>query len=45
MSVTDHRMKIGLRLPTSEKDSDDPIGWSDIRDIATLAEDVGFDSL
>ena len=45
MSVTDRRMKVGLRLPTSEKDSDDPIRWSDIRDIATLAEDVGFDSL
>ena len=45
MSVTDRRMKVGLRLPTSEKDSDDAIGWTDIRDIATLAEDVGFDSL
>jgi alkanesulfonate monooxygenase SsuD/methylene tetrahydromethanopterin reductase-like flavin-dependent oxidoreductase (luciferase family) len=45
MSITDRPMKVGLRLPTSEKDSDDPIRWSDIRDIATLAEDVGFDSL
>ena len=45
MSVTDRPIKVGLRLPASEKDSDDPIRWSDIRDIATLAEDVGFDSL
>ncbi len=39
------RMKVGLRLPTSEKDNDPTLRWSDIRDLATAAEDVGFDSL
>ena len=45
MSDTQGRIKVGLRLPTSEKDSDTTMRWSDIRDLATVAEDVGFDSL
>ena len=45
MSRTSGRLKVGLRLPTSEKDSDPVKRWSDIRDMATVAEDVGFDSL
>lgn len=45
MSATSGRLKVGLRLPTSEKDSDPVRRWSDIRDMATVAEDVGFDSL
>ncbi len=39
------RLKVGLRLPTSEKDSDPVARWSDILDMARVAEDVGFDSL
>jgi alkanesulfonate monooxygenase SsuD/methylene tetrahydromethanopterin reductase-like flavin-dependent oxidoreductase (luciferase family) len=39
------RFKVGLRLPTSEKDSNPGPRWSDIRAMATTAEDVGFDSL
>ena len=45
MSATSGRLKVRLRLPTSEKDSDPVRCWSDIRDMATVAEDVGFDSL
>ena len=45
MNDTRGRMKVGLRLPTSEKDFDPTPRWSDIRDLAMAAEDVGFDSL
>jgi probable F420-dependent oxidoreductase len=45
MNDTPGRMKVGLRLPTSEKDFDPTARWSDIRDLAMAAEDVGFDSL
>ena len=45
MNDTQGRMKVGLRLPTSEKDNDPTLRWPDIRDLATAAEDVGFHSL
>ncbi len=37
MNDTRRRIKVGLRLPTSEKDSDPTPRWSDIRDLATEA--------
>ena len=40
MSVTQGRIKVGLDLPTSDRAG---LGWSDLRDIAMLAEVVGFD--
>ena len=42
MSTTQDRIKVGLDLPTSDRAG---LGWSDLRDIAMLAEDVGFDSI
>ena len=42
MSTTPDRIKVGLDLPTSDRTG---LGWSELRDIAMLAEDVGFDSI
>ena len=36
------RIKVGLDLPTSDRTG---LGWSELRDIAMLAEEVGFDSI
>ena len=42
MSTTHDRIKVGLDLPTSDRTG---LGWPELRDIAMLAEDVGFDSI
>ena len=42
MSTTQDRLKVGLDLPTSDRTG---LGWSELRDIAMLAEEVGFDSI
>ena len=42
MSSTQERIKVGLDLPTSERMG---LRWPEFRDIAMLAEDVGFDSI
>ena len=42
MSDTQDRIKVGLDWPTSDRTG---LGWSELRDIAILAEDVGFDSI
>ena len=42
MSIEQNRIKVGLDLPTSDRTG---LGWSELRDIAMLAEDVGFDSI
>ena len=42
MSITQQRIKVGLDLPTSDRTG---LGWSELLDIAMLAEDVGFDSI
>ena len=42
MNDTQDRIKVGLDLPTSDRTG---LGWSELRDIAMLAEDVGFDSI
>ena len=42
MSSTQDRIKVGLDLPTSERMG---LRWSEFRDVAMLAEDVGFDSI
>ena len=42
MSIRQDRIKVGLDLPTSDRTG---LGWSEFRDIAMLAEDVGFDSI
>ena len=42
MSTTQDRIKVGLDLPTSDRTG---LGWSELRDIAMLAEEVGFDSI
>lgn len=34
-------MKIGVQLPEVER----PVGWTELRDIALVAEEVGFDSI
>ena len=38
MSTTQDRIKVGLDLPTSDRTG---LGWSELRDIAMLAEEVG----
>ena len=42
MSPAQDRIKVGLDLPTSDRTG---LGWSELRDIAMLAEEVGFDSI
>ena len=42
MNIMQDRIKVGLDLPTSDRTG---LGWSELRDIAMLAEDVGFDSI
>ena len=42
MSETQDRLKVGLDLPMSDRTG---LGWTELRDIAVLAEDVGFDSI
>ena len=42
MSTTQDRIKVGLDLPTSDRTG---LGWSQLRDIAMLAEEVGFGSI
>ena len=42
MSTTQDRIKVGLDLPTSDRTG---LGWPELRDIAMLAEEVGFDSI
>jgi alkanesulfonate monooxygenase SsuD/methylene tetrahydromethanopterin reductase-like flavin-dependent oxidoreductase (luciferase family) len=36
-----HQMKVGVQLPEVERE----VSWTEIRDMARTAEDVGFDSL
>ena len=45
MNDTQGRIKVGLQLPLGHETGGGPPRWSEIRDMATLAEDVGFDSL
>ena len=45
MSDTQSRIKVGLQLPMGQETGGGATRWSEIRDMATLAEDVGFDSL
>ena len=45
MSDTQDRIKVGLQIPMVKDPSGSATRWSEIRDMATLAEDVGFDSL
>ena len=42
MRTAPDRIKVGLDLPTSDRTG---LGWSERRDIAMLAEEVGFDSI
>ena len=42
MTDTTNRLKVGLQMPLGQEGT---VRWSEMRDIATLAEDVGFDSL
>ena len=42
MNATQDRIKVGLDLPTSDRTG---FGWRELRDIAMLAEEVGFDSI
>ncbi len=42
MNATQDRLKVGLDLPMSDRTG---LGWTELRDIAVLAEDVGFDSI
>lgn len=42
MGIAQDRIKVGLDLPTSDRTG---FGFSELRDIAMLAEDVGFDSI
>ena len=42
MSDLQNRLKVGLQMPLGQGGT---VRWSEMRDIATLAEDVGFDSL
>ena len=45
MPDTQDRIKVGLQLPMGHETGGDGMRWSEIREMATLAEDVGFDSL
>ena len=45
MTDTQDRIKVGLQIPMVKDPSGSATRWSEIRDMATLAEDVGFDSL
>ncbi len=45
MGDTQSRIKVGLQLPLGHETGGSAPRWSEIRDIATLAEDVAFDSL
>jgi alkanesulfonate monooxygenase SsuD/methylene tetrahydromethanopterin reductase-like flavin-dependent oxidoreductase (luciferase family) len=42
MSATQDRLKVGLDLPMNDRTG---MGWTELRDIAMAAEDVGFDSI
>ena len=45
MGDTQDRIKVGLQIPIGHEAGGDSMRWSDILDMAMLAEDVGFDSL
>ena len=45
MPDTQDRIKVGLQIPIGHETGGDSMRWSEILDMAKLAEDVGFDSL